>query len=82
MSQQVVALLEKLKLPTSWEGLQKSDNNTKLVVYAGAGVGAVLALSAINKAYGTDPIGRTLELFGKFAVQEKKRNINVNEVID
>lgn len=46
------------------------------------GVGAVLALSAINKAYGTDPIGRTLELFGKFAVQEKKRNINVNEVID
>lgn len=37
MSQQVVALLEKLKLPTSWEALEKSDKNTKLVVYAGAG---------------------------------------------
>lgn len=45
MSQQVVALLEKLKLPTSWEGLQKSDNNTKLVVYAGAGKSFLLTVS-------------------------------------
>lgn len=43
---------------------------------------AIVALSLINKAYGTDPIGRTLELFGKFRVQEKKRNINVEKIID
>lgn len=46
MSQQVVALLEKLKLPTSWEGLQKSDNNTKLVVYAGAGKWSFLCIDS------------------------------------
>lgn len=32
--------------------------------------------------FGTDPIGRTLELFTKFFVQEGKRGIEVNSVID
>jgi hypothetical protein len=33
-------------------------------------------------AFGTDPIGRTQEILSKFAVQEKKRNIQVDSVIE
>lgn len=40
------------------------------------------SLKLINALFGVDPLGRTQELFGKFAVQEKKRNINVNTMID
>ena len=32
--------------------------------------------------FGTDPLGRTIELFGKFFSQEKKRNISVDKWID
>jgi sterol 24-C-methyltransferase len=39
-------------------------------------------LRFINALFGVDPLGRTNELFGKFAVQEKKRKINVNNMID
>jgi sterol 24-C-methyltransferase len=48
-----------------------------------SGVGAgLMSLVLVNKMFGTDPVGRTAALFGKFFVQEKKRGINVNEWID
>ena len=37
---------------------------------------------AVNSLFGTNPIGRTLEIFSKFSVQEKKRNIEVGKWID
>lgn len=46
------------------------------------GVSLLAASVLIDKVYGTNPIGRTLELFGKFSSQEKKRNIKVDEWID
>lgn len=59
-----------------------SEANTKLIICAaGAGVG-ILALVAVSKASGADPIGRSVDLLKRFFVQEKKRQINVNEVID
>lgn len=39
-------------------------------------------LTIANKVFGTNPLGRTAELLGKFSVQEKKRNIDVNKIID
>lgn len=46
------------------------------------GVSIVAVLGASNYLFGTDPIGRTIELFGKFANQEKSRNIKVDNWID
>lgn len=45
-------------------------------------VGVVLTSTVVNKMFGTDPLGRTVELFGKFFGQEKKRNISVDKWID
>ena len=46
--------------------------------YGGAiGASVVIAVWLSNKLLGTDPIGRTRALFGVFASQEKKRNIQV-----
>lgn len=42
----------------------------------------VVTTTVINKLFGTDPIGRTMELFGKFSRQEKTRNIKVENWID
>ncbi len=36
----------------------------------------------LNQAIGTNPIGRTIELFSIFFKQESKRKINVNEMIE
>ena len=47
-----------------------------------AGISLIIALVAANKLFGTDPIGRTKALFSTFAVQEKKRNIQVDKMID
>ena len=46
------------------------------------GAVATLGIWGFNKVTGVDPIGRTTELFGKFAVQEKKRKINVDDMIE
>lgn len=65
------------------EKLFDSDGkNNKIVVYGVAGVSMVAGVYILNSMFGTDPIGRTLSLFGKFSVQEKSRNIEVNEWID
>lgn len=46
------------------------------------GVTAVVAIGIANKAFGSDPLGRTYDLLKKFAVQEKKRKINVDQIIE
>lgn len=46
------------------------------------GTGVVVALGAANYMFGTNPLGRTMELLGHFSRQEKKRNIKVGEWID
>jgi hypothetical protein len=45
------------------------------------GAAATLGIVVLNKLFGTDPLGRTKELLGKFAVQESKRNIKVDDFI-
>lgn len=50
--------------------------------FANSGVGIVAALGVTNYLFGTDPIGRTVELLGKFSKQEKSRNIKVDNWID
>lgn len=42
----------------------------------------VVALGTVNFVFGTNPLGRTLELFGILSSQEKKRKIKVDEWID
>jgi sterol 24-C-methyltransferase len=42
----------------------------------------VLTTAAVNRIFGTDPLGRTVELFGKFMGQEKGRGIKVDKWID
>ena len=59
-----------------------ADVNTKIVcsVFGLSALSVLLGL--VNALFGVDPLGRTLELFGKFSVQEGKRKINVNNWID
>lgn len=63
-------------------GVSQSETASKVAIGGIIGVSAYVSLKVINKAFGTDPIGRTKEMFGKFAVQEKSRKIQVNSVID
>ena len=44
-------------------------------------MGCAGSLVLINKVFGTDPIGRTVALFGTFFVQEGKRKIKVDDMI-
>ncbi len=46
------------------------------------GTASVVVVIAANHLFGTNPIGRTTELLGKFLGQEKKRNIEVGKLID
>jgi len=50
--------------------------------FAVAAATAIGSLVLINKAYGTNPLGRSLTLFAGFAKQEETRKINVNDMID
>lgn len=54
---------------------------TDLIVLS-LGLSAAFSIIAANRVFGTDPIGRTTELLGKFFIQEKNRNIKVDEWID
>lgn len=56
--------------------------NKQVLTYVGIGAGVLVSVSALNYLSGSDPIGRTRELFGKFAVQEGKRKIVVDDVIN
>jgi sterol 24-C-methyltransferase len=74
--------LTNLKVPTSLDSFKQLDNNHKVAYGVAAVALSYGGLRIINALFGVDPLGRTSELFGKFAVQEKKRNINVNQMID
>lgn len=66
----------------SERGVAQSDTAAKVAVGGILTVSAYAALKLVNKAFGTDPLGRTSEMFSKFAVQEKSRKIEVNSVIE
>ena len=52
------------------------------ILFHSIGASVVAGVYAVNAMFGTNPIGRTLALFGKFSVQESSRNIEVNQWID
>lgn len=64
------------------KNVSHSDTVAKVAVGGILTVSAYAALKMVNAAFGTDPIGRTAEMFGKFSVQEKSRNIEVNTWIE
>lgn len=49
--------------------------------YYSLALGCAGSLVLINQVFGTDPIGRTVSLFGTFFVQEGKRKIKVDDMI-
>ena len=69
-------------LPANYTAFLSSDLKSQVIgaVFALSVLSAVL--NVVNALTGVDPIGRTLDLFGKFSVQEGKRKINVNKWID
>ena len=72
-----------VKVPGSLdEFMNRTDRASQIAFGAVAGTSVVVGLKVANKMFGTDPLGRTCELFGKFFSQEKKRDIEVNKWID
>lgn len=47
-----------------------------------SGVSIIATVAVVNSLYGTNPVGRTLDILMNFASQEKRRNIAVKDVID
>jgi len=77
------SILERITVPkTLDEFLNKTDTTSQVVVGGAVGVSVLVGLGAANKMFGTNPLGRTYDLLGKFFVQEKKRNISVDKWID
>lgn len=74
--------INKINFPTSIDSFLKSPPPEQAAVGSFAVLAALSLSIAVNKLYGSDPLGRSGELLSKFAVQEKKRKINVNEMID
>lgn len=74
--------VNKVSIPQNLDAFAKSDTASKVAVGGLVGVSAILGVSIINRAFGTDPLGRTKDMFSKFAVQEKKRNIRVDDWIE
>lgn len=60
----------------------KTEKGSEAVYFGLVTAGSLGAVVIVNKLFGTDPLGRTWELLGKFFNQEKKRNIDVNNFID
>lgn len=59
-----------------------SDNESKVTIGGAIALGSVSTILVLNSLTGTDPIGRTWEMFMRFLKQEKTRNIKVDEWID
>jgi sterol 24-C-methyltransferase len=74
--------LSKIKIPQNMGDFLKQDRNDQLVFVGVAGASVVASLALINTMYGTNPIGRTWEIMTNFATQEKKRKIDVNDMIN
>jgi sterol 24-C-methyltransferase len=78
----LTTIINKIKIPHNMDEFLKNDRESQVVTVAVAGVGLVVAVKTVNYLFGTDPLGRTAELFGKFSRQEKSRNIKVDNWID
>ena len=75
--------LNKVELSKSLEKFVDLPLNEKFVVGSLAGSSALLTILTINKLFGDiDPLGRTGELLSTFLRQEKRRNIEVEKMID
>ncbi len=72
----------KIDVRKSLESFNECDSKTKVAVGGLAGLSAIFSLYSLNAMTGTDPIGRTLALMRKFFVQEKSRNIKVDDWIN
>jgi 2-polyprenyl-3-methyl-5-hydroxy-6-metoxy-1,4-benzoquinol methylase len=75
-------LIKNFNFPTSLDAFTNSSRENQLILSGLIGVGGVTFLLLLNKLFGTDPIGRTLEMFSTFSKQEKTRNIKVDQWID
>ena len=58
-----------------------TPSRTHTYFYFSLALGCAGSLVLINQVFGTDPIGRTVSLFGTFFVQEGKRKIKVDDMI-
>ena len=74
--------LKNVPIPRDLDSFMKGDAVSKVAIGGFVGVSAILSVKILNAAFGTDPLGRTTEILTKFSVQEKKRNIQVDSVID
>jgi len=64
--------LKGINFSESYDSFLKSDSKTQVLVGGGIGISALTLIYALNKLFGTDPLGRTRDLLGKFSKQEKK----------
>ena len=71
-----------ITLPTSFAEFLASSPSDQAAIGGLAGASALLILLTVNKVLGVDPLGRTGELMGTLAGQEKKRSIKVDNIIN
>ena len=79
---QLPSALRNVQVPQSLNEFKNMDTKSQLVFTGLAGVGTFVSIKVINKMFGSDPLGKTSALLGKFKVQESSRKIDVNEMID
>jgi hypothetical protein len=75
-------IFEKVRMPKDFGDFQKMDLKSQLIFTGIAGLSTIVTVKVVNRLFGTDPLGRSAELFGKFSVQEKSRGIKVENMID
>ena len=71
-----------ITLPTSFADFLAKSPSDQAAIGGLAGASALLILLTVNKVLGVDPLGRTGELMGTLAGQEKKRAIKVDNIIN
>lgn len=74
--------VNKLPIPQNLDALLSGNTESKVAFGGVVALGGISTLLLVNKLFGTDPIGRTWEMFMRFLKQEKSRNIKVGEWID
>ena len=72
---------EKYDLPVDLDAFFSLSDQPKAIFSSLALCSIVIVAYLLNKLFGVDPLGRTFELFGKFAVQEGSRKIKVKNWI-
>ncbi len=72
---------ENYEIPVDLDAFLASEPKIQMIFASLALCVIVIIASIFNTLFGVDPLGRTMELFGKFSVQEGKRNIKVKNWI-